>query len=48
MHSLGIFTGGGRDYRMVVLTDENGTMDYGVETIERVAEVVHQDVGGAR
>lgn len=48
VHSLGIFTGRGRDYRMVVLTDENGTMDYGVGTIERVAEVVHQDVGGAR
>ena len=48
VHSLGIFPGGGRDYRMVVLTDENGTMDYGVETIERVAEVVHQDGGGAR
>lgn len=48
VHSLGIFTGAGRDYRMAVLTDENGTMDYGVDTIERVSEVVHQDLGGAR
>ncbi|QMU73769.1 serine hydrolase [Streptacidiphilus sp. P02-A3a] len=48
VHSLGIFTGAGRDYRMAVLTDDNPTMDYGVDTIQRVALAVNRDVGGAR
>ncbi|SEL48333.1 serine hydrolase [Streptacidiphilus jiangxiensis] len=45
VNSLGIFTGGGRDYRMVVLTDNQSTMDYGINTIERVALQVHRDLG---
>ncbi|QMU76270.1 serine hydrolase [Streptacidiphilus sp. PB12-B1b] len=48
VHSLGVFTGSGRDYRMVVLTDSNPTMEYGVQTIQRVALAVHRDLGRAR
>ncbi|MCW2904494.1 MAG: hypothetical protein JWO67_6759 [Streptosporangiaceae bacterium] len=42
VHSIGGFDGGGRDYLIVVLSQDNPTMAYGVETIERVAEVVHR------
>jgi len=48
VHSLGIFTGAGRNYRMVVLTDDNRSMDYGVDTIQRVALAVNRDIGGFR
>ncbi len=48
VHSLGVLTGAGRDYRMVVLTDDNPAMDYGVDTVQRVALAVNRDVGGAR
>lgn len=45
VNSLGIFNGSGRDYRMVVLTDNQSTEDYGITTIERVALQVHRDLG---
>ena len=48
VHSLGILTGAGRNYRMAVLTDDNPTMDYGVDTVQRVALAVNRDVGGSR
>jgi Beta-lactamase enzyme family len=48
VHSLGILTGPGRDYRMAVLTDDNRSMGYGVETVQRVALAVNRDVGGSR
>ena len=49
VHSLGIFTGAGRDYRMAVLTDDNRSMDYGVDTIQGLALAVNRDIGrGAR
>jgi beta-lactamase class A len=44
INSIGAFTGHGRDYMMAVLTDNNPSFDYGVSTIEAVAEVVHRDV----
>ena len=44
INSIGAFTGHGRDYMMAVLTDDNPTMDYGVDTIEGVARVVHRDI----
>ena len=44
VHSLGVFTAPGLDYRMVVLTDGNATMGYGVDTIQRIARVVHRDL----
>jgi beta-lactamase class A len=44
INSIGSFSGHGRDYMMAVLTDSNPTFDYGVSTIEAVAEVVHRDI----
>jgi hypothetical protein len=44
IHSIGAFTGHGRDYMIAVLTDDNPTMTYGVDTIERIAEVIHRDL----
>ncbi|MFF4649280.1 serine hydrolase [Streptomyces sp. NPDC001380] len=45
VHSIGAFTRTtGPGYRLVVLTQDNGTMGYGVTTIERIARVVHHDL----
>ena len=44
INSIGAFTGHGRDYMIVVLSDNNPTMDYGVTTVEAVAKVVHRDL----
>lgn len=44
VHSDGVFTGGGRDYKIVVLTQDNATLTYGIDSIERVAKVVHRDL----
>ncbi|MFJ4467036.1 serine hydrolase [Streptomyces sp. NPDC089424] len=48
VHSMGAFTGGGRDYSLTVLTQDNGTMDAGVATVEAVARAVHKDLGSRR
>jgi hypothetical protein len=45
VHSIGAFTGNGKDYRMAVLTDNQSTMGYGITTIERIALAVHRDLG---
>ncbi|MFD8676836.1 serine hydrolase [Streptomyces seoulensis] len=44
VHSLGTFNGGGHDYTITVLTQDNSTMDYGVTTIQNVAKVIHKDL----
>ncbi|MGW1893449.1 serine hydrolase [Streptomyces sp. NPDC002004] len=44
VHSVGAFTGAGRDYGLVVLSHGNRTMDEGVTTIERAARAVNRDV----
>ncbi|WP_344952780.1 serine hydrolase, partial [Actinomadura miaoliensis] len=44
VHSVGTFDGRGQDYMIVVLTQDSPTMEYGVETIERVARVVHRNL----
>lgn len=44
VHSIGVFTGGGRSYTMSVLTHGNGTMKDGVSTIEAVARAVHKNL----
>jgi beta-lactamase class A len=44
VHSIGSFNGHGRDYMIAVLTENNATMAYGVDTIEAVAKVVHRDL----
>ncbi|MFG2889023.1 serine hydrolase [Streptomyces sp. NPDC048248] len=47
VHSVGAFTGGGNDYGMAVLSQGNRTMDYGVDTVEEAAEVIHRDLAEA-
>jgi beta-lactamase class A len=44
IHSIGSFSGSGRDYMIVVLTQDNPTMAYGIATIENVARVIHRDL----
>ncbi|MFI9122215.1 serine hydrolase [Streptomyces bikiniensis] len=44
VHSVGTFKGGGHDYTLSVLTDGNGTMNHGVDTIQAVAKVIHRDL----
>jgi Beta-lactamase enzyme family len=41
IHSIGSFSGHGRDYMIVVLTWNNPTMTYGVDTVQAVAEVIN-------
>jgi beta-lactamase class A len=44
INSIGCFTSKSGHYSIVVLTQDNPTMAYGVTTIERVAEVIHRDL----
>ncbi|MEK9518610.1 serine hydrolase [Streptomyces sp. NPDC087908] len=44
VHSVGAFKGGGHDYTITVLTDGNGTMNQGVNTIQAVSKVIHRDL----
>ena len=44
INSLGAFQGHGRDYMIAMVTDNNPTMQYGVDTIQRVAQAVHRDL----
>jgi beta-lactamase class A len=44
INSLGTFSGHGRDYMIVMLTMNNPTMAYGVDTIQGVAEVIHREL----
>lgn len=44
VHSIGSFNGNGRDYMMAVLTQDDSTMQAGIDSIERVARVVHRDL----
>ncbi|MFI9272187.1 serine hydrolase [Kitasatospora sp. NPDC052896] len=46
VHSLGIFTGPGKDYRMAVLTQDNPDESDGIDTIQAIAAVVHRDLNG--
>ena len=41
INSIGSFSGSGKDYMIVVLTDDNPTMAYGVDTVQDVAEVIN-------
>ncbi|WP_431950742.1 serine hydrolase [Actinacidiphila sp. bgisy167] len=47
VHSLGVFTGGGHDYSIAVLTDDDPTMASGIATVENVSRVIHRDVDAA-
>ncbi len=44
IHSIGCFTGHGGGYSIVVLTQDNPTMGYGIDTIEEIAEVINRDL----
>ncbi|MGV9451227.1 serine hydrolase [Streptomyces sp. NPDC003635] len=44
VHSVGTFKGGGHDYMITVLTHGNSTMNYGINTIQSVAKVIHRDL----
>jgi beta-lactamase class A len=44
VHSIGCFTGRGGGYSIVVLTEDNPTMTYGIRTIEAIARVIHRDL----
>ncbi|MFJ9036412.1 serine hydrolase [Streptomyces sp. NPDC102406] len=48
VHSIGVFTGGGRAYRIAVLSHDNPSMAYGVRTVERVARAVHRRLNNGR
>ncbi|WP_159043895.1 MULTISPECIES: serine hydrolase [unclassified Streptomyces] len=48
VHSIGTFTGGGRTYRMAILSHGNPSMAYGVRTVERVAQAVHRNLHRGR
>ena len=47
IHSIGCFTGHHRGYSIVVLTEDNPTMAYGVTTIQLAAEVIHRQLNPA-
>jgi beta-lactamase class A len=47
IHSIGCFTGRGGGYTIVVLTQDNPTMTYGIDTIEAVAKVINRDLNPA-
>ncbi|MDH6576954.1 serine hydrolase [Kitasatospora sp. MAP5-34] len=44
VHSLGIFTSPTKDYRMAILTQDNATEEYGIDTIQAIASAVHHDL----
>ncbi|WP_329547472.1 class A beta-lactamase-related serine hydrolase [Streptomyces sp. NBC_01356] len=47
VHSVGTFKGGGHDYTITVLTHGNSTMQYGINTIQAVAKVIHKDLAAS-
>lgn len=44
INSIGGFTGHGARYSIVVLTEDNPSMAYGVRTVETIAQVVNRDL----
>ncbi|MFB6871038.1 serine hydrolase [Streptomyces sp. NPDC056323] len=47
VHSIGAFTGKGHDYAITVLTQDNKTMNDGINTVQAVARAVHKDLNPA-
>ena len=47
IHSIGCFTGHHRGYAIVVLTEDNPTMEYGITTIQQAAEAIHRQLNPA-
>jgi beta-lactamase class A len=48
INSIGAFTGKDKNYVIAVLTDDNPSEQYGIDTIESVARLVHRDLNAAR
>jgi beta-lactamase class A len=48
VNSIGAFTGKDRKYLIAVLTDDNPAEQYGIDTVEAVARVVHRDLNEGR
>jgi beta-lactamase class A len=48
INSIGAFTGQDRNYLIAVLTDANKSEQYGIDTIQAVARVVHRDLNESR
>jgi hypothetical protein len=48
INSIGAFTGHGRNYMIAVLTDDNPSEQYGIDTIEDVARPVHGAINAAK
>ncbi|WP_405583030.1 serine hydrolase [Streptomyces sp. NBC_01092] len=44
VHSVGAFKGRGHDYTVTVLTHGSHTLNYGIATIQGVAEAIHRDL----
>ncbi len=44
INSIGVFTSHDRNYRIAILTRDNRTMAYGVDTIQAAAEVINRDL----
>ncbi|MER7343936.1 serine hydrolase [Streptomyces aurantiacus] len=44
VHSIGAFKGRGHDYTISVLTHGNSSMQYGVDTIQKVSRAIHKDL----
>ncbi|MFB7307902.1 serine hydrolase [Streptomyces sp. NPDC056192] len=47
VHSIGAFTGKGHDYGITVLTQDNKTMNDGINTIQAVSRAIHKDLNPA-
>ncbi len=48
INSIGAFSGNGRNYMIAVLTDDNPSEQYGIDTIENVARPVNRDINAVR
>jgi hypothetical protein len=47
IHSIGCFTGHGGGYSIVVLTQDNPSMTYGITTVQAIARVINRDLNPA-
>jgi hypothetical protein len=48
INSIGAFTSATKNYMMAVLSDDNPSEQYGIDTIEDVARLVHRDLAAAK
>jgi beta-lactamase class A len=47
INSIGAFTGKNKNYMIAVLTDDSPSEQYGIDTVEDVARVVHRDLNSS-